>query len=172
MPPGEHGQYERGQSHPRWRGGRYQDGQGYVLLLRPEHPRANGRNGYVLEHVLVAEKALDRHLIPPECIHHANGDPSDNSPENLVVCQDQAFHMLLHRRMRAKADCGHAEWRKCNYCCQYDDATNMKRRVRSGGTYSFHHRKCHIEWQRKRRALKRSAATGDGGRLTKEEDVL
>jgi hypothetical protein len=26
---------------------------------------------------------------------------SDNSGKNLVICQDQAYHLLLHRRMKS-----------------------------------------------------------------------
>lgn len=70
-------------------------------------------NGYVVirnkcEHVLVAEKVLGRNLKTSEHVHHVNGVRNDNRPRNLVICQDQKYHMLLHRRMRALKACGHA----------------------------------------------------------------
>lgn len=49
-------------------------------------------------HVLRAEKALGRPLPPEAVVHHADGSKGDKAP--LVICQDQAYHLLLHRRMR------------------------------------------------------------------------
>jgi DNA-directed RNA polymerase sigma subunit (sigma70/sigma32) len=31
-------------------------------------------------------------------VHHVNGDRSDNRPANLVICEDQSYHQLLHQR--------------------------------------------------------------------------
>ena len=31
-------------------------------------------------------------------IHHVDEDPTNNSNANLVVCQDQSYHILLHFR--------------------------------------------------------------------------
>lgn len=78
-----------------WHGGSFLHERGYVRV----HV---GNNQYKMEHVLLAEKALGR-LLPPEVIvHHVNGDPGDNkTPWNLVVCPDQAYHLLLHQRARA-----------------------------------------------------------------------
>ncbi len=59
----------------------------------------NGKNVY--EHIHLAERALGRKLPYKAVVHHMNGDPSDNfTPFNLVICQDQAYHLLLHRRAR------------------------------------------------------------------------
>jgi hypothetical protein len=33
--------------------------------------------------------------------------------------------MLLHQRMRALAACGHADWRSCALCGEYDDLANL-----------------------------------------------
>lgn len=52
------------------------------------------------QHVLVAEKALGKPLPKGAVVHHVNGKPWDNRPENLVVCPNQAYHALLHARMR------------------------------------------------------------------------
>lgn len=78
-----------------WHGGRYRHEQGYIRV----HV---GNNEYRMEHVLKAEKALGKPLPAGSVVHHMNGDPSDNdTPFNLVVCPDQDYHLLLHRRAQS-----------------------------------------------------------------------
>lgn len=74
---------------------------------------------FTREHVLVAERALGHRLPPAAQVHHVNGDPSDNRSRNLVICQDLAYHKLLHRRLRALRACGHADWLTCWDCKAY-----------------------------------------------------
>ncbi len=69
--------------------------KGYVSVYRPQHPRAT-TTGYVLEHVLVAETTLGRHLEPGEVVHHVNEVKSDNRAENLIVFPDQSSHSKYH----------------------------------------------------------------------------
>jgi hypothetical protein len=97
---------------------------GYMTVYLPDHPRAHG-NGYVLEHLLVAEKALGRPIPPEHPVHHHNGDGMDNTPGNLVLCQDQAYHMLLHQRMRALKACGNPGWLHCSLCGEYGPPETM-----------------------------------------------
>lgn len=71
------------ESSPSWKGGRIvQDG--YVLVYRPEHPRAK-KNGYVREHTVIMEESIDRYLIKGEEVHHINGVKDDNRLENLEL---------------------------------------------------------------------------------------
>ncbi len=78
-----------GSNSPRWRGGKTTDAKGYVRIKSPGHPRARlypgAAGNYVLEHILVMESVLGRHLAPGETIHHRNGVRSDNRPENLEL---------------------------------------------------------------------------------------
>jgi len=53
-----------------------------------------------MKHVLVAEKALGKSLPKGAVVHHVDLDKKNNKPSNLVICPDQAYHLLLHKRMR------------------------------------------------------------------------
>jgi hypothetical protein len=63
--------------------------------------RQTNRGRRVFLHVQRAEKALGKLLPPGAIVHHADGSRRDDAP--LVICQDQAYHMQLHARMRIQA---------------------------------------------------------------------
>jgi len=96
-----------GLNHPRWKGGRKNiNGRStqYSMILLPEHPRNKGR--YVYEHILIAEKALGKYLPEGAVVHHIDENGLNNSPNNLVICQDGNYHKLLHQRMRRRSQNG------------------------------------------------------------------
>lgn len=76
--------FQNPENHPNWKGGKRINHNGYVEILQPDHPRARG-NGYVFEHILVAEKKLGRPINLNEDVHHINRIKTDNSPENITV---------------------------------------------------------------------------------------
>ncbi len=114
------------EKNPAWKGGIIHI-RGYKLILKPEHPRAHA-TGYVYEHILIVEKILGKFLPASAAVHHVNGIKDDNRNENLVVCENRGYHLFLHMRDRAKKACGHAGWKKCQYCGEYDDPKNMAKR--------------------------------------------
>lgn len=117
---------------------------GYVMIRLPIHPKAC--NSYVQEHVLVAESVLGKFLPNEAVVHHVNEDKLDNRPENLVICENNGFHLTLHRRMRALKACGNPDWRKCPYCKTWDDPKNLV--VRGKGEDTVCHKSCLTAWSK------------------------
>lgn len=71
-------------------------GRDRPAVLRPGHPGANS-NGYILESRAVMEDMIGRLLEQGEHVHHRNGNPSDNRPENLELLSPAA-HLQRHGR--------------------------------------------------------------------------
>lgn len=89
--PKDHWKGKHGPGTAHWKGGRHIAWNGYIRVLKRDHPRA-GSNGYVWEHILVMEEKLGRPLKyygkgdqRNETVHHINGIKTDNRPENLDV---------------------------------------------------------------------------------------
>ena len=79
--------------------------------------RNNGITYKKYEHVAVAEAALGRTLPPGAEVHHVDGDPTNNAPSNLVICQDHKYHSLLHARAnQVSRGAVIGETKYCSYC--------------------------------------------------------
>ena len=81
-----------GEKNPMWKGGMSVDKQGYILVKADGHPHAN-RHGYVRLHRLVMEAMLGRYLLPEEVVHHKDGDPQNNDPDNLELFDHNGSHL-------------------------------------------------------------------------------
>lgn len=80
-------------------GNTFIDQWGYVMVRTGDKNRINP---YVPQHILAAEKAIDRRLERGEVVHHINGIKSDNRPENLLVLTRKE-HRKLHAQLEALA---------------------------------------------------------------------
>jgi len=99
----------------------------YLTRFRPGHysrtktPKRYRWDGEARAHRVRAERALGKPLPRGVQVHHAKGI-HDN--DHLVICQDAAYHKLLHARMRIVAAGGNPNTEKiCGKCRQVKPRT-------------------------------------------------
>lgn len=85
----------RREQHASWKGGRYIDNEGYVMVLISSETSKQGWAKYQKEHVLVMEQYLLRKLRKGEVVHHIDGDRQNNDVSNLFLT-DPPGHRLAH----------------------------------------------------------------------------
>jgi HNH endonuclease len=110
--------------------------------------------GYVIDggqyvHRRIAEAVVGRRLSRRVCVHHFDGNKSNNAHTNLVICPHAGYHHLLevHRRVQlAGGDC----WtqRLCIVCVQPKVFADFERNTKRGGKVC---RACAAAYQRHRR---------------------
>ena len=71
---------------------------GYMLAYAPKHPNAH-KDGYVMLHTVIMERAIGRYLKENEVVHHINHDKKDNRIENLLLMEKHE-HMSMHMKER------------------------------------------------------------------------
>jgi hypothetical protein len=71
---------------------------GYIAIYFPDHPKSSA-DGYIMEHILVLESLIGRHLKDNECVHHINQNKQDNRKENLQL-MTKTEHMSYHSKKR------------------------------------------------------------------------
>lgn len=77
---------------------------GYIAIYFPDHPKSTA-DGYIMEHDLVMECLIGRHLNPEEVVHHINFKRDDNRKENLKLMtfkEHAAFHMKRRHEEKQK----------------------------------------------------------------------
>lgn len=71
---------------------------GYVAIYFPDHPKSN-KDGYIMEHDLIMECFIGRHLKKDEIVHHINHKRNDNRIENLKLMTKRE-HISMHVKER------------------------------------------------------------------------
>lgn len=138
-----------GPDHPRWKGGKRFHRSGYIHV-------SLGGNRRKAEHVLIAEKALGKPLPAGAIVHHVNRNRGDNRNENLVICQDQTYHKLLHTRMDVRDAGGDPNTgRLCTRCRLVKEKLAFSRQAKGAGGLHTLCRPCasivFAEWKARRK---------------------
>jgi hypothetical protein len=110
---------------------------------------------HIFQHIVIVEKILGKKLPEGAVIHHINCNGLDNRNENLVVCQNQAYHNLLHTRMRAVCAGFPPYFLKCQHCKNFDDPKNMTSYPHGKNKHHVFHSSCGNEYKRNNRKLKK-----------------
>jgi endogenous inhibitor of DNA gyrase (YacG/DUF329 family) len=100
-------------------------------------------------HRVLAEKELGHPLPPGAVVHHKNGNKNGGE---LIICKNQAEHVLIHAQERAFKVTGDYNKKLCPYCHTYDDKENMVSYPSS--PERFVHRLCVKNAGKKRRESK------------------
>lgn len=139
---------------------------GYVHIYAPTHPRAH-HNGCVSEHILIAERVLGYPLPLKAVVHHVNEIRHENRNNNLVICENSAYHTHLHRRMKALKLGGSVHALQCLFCKKWDvlgsNGMVVHRRSTENGRFANpYHPLC-------RNAQRREKAIARTGKILSEE---
>ena len=140
-----------------WKGGLISNNKNRYLIYMPDHHRANS-GGYVMRYYLIVEKATKKPFPINAVVHHVDENSGNDNSNNLVVCENEGYHKLLHQRKRALKACGNPNYRKCWICQRYDDPKNLyiKQSFPKGGT--IYHKKCKSDKQKKEYQLKKEGS--------------
>jgi hypothetical protein len=90
---------------------------------------------YTICYRYIAEKVLGRKLKSTEVVHH-------HGHQQLVLCQDESYHKLLHIRTAAYKVTGDVNKRKCVFCKKYDSLANLTLRVSKEQSKLYYHEAC------------------------------
>lgn len=112
---------------------------------------------WVLEHVVIAERVLGRPLPAGAQVHHVDENRKNNAHGNLVICQDQKYHQLLHVRARVLRAGGNPNTDAiCSKCQQVKPLTEFSVRSDSGRGHQAACKPCAAIYWRDRAAQKKA----------------
>lgn len=109
-----------GPTHFNWKGGVHTTSDNRTMVRVFEELSFPYRAHYRI----LIENLLGRKLKSEECVHHVNGDITDNKLENLQV-MTRSEHMKEHARLRATR-----QWSQQHTCCCCCGSTEIKHKGR------------------------------------------
>lgn len=128
---------------------------GYRKLTTGKGIASVGRE--IASHRERAEKTLGKPLPLGAVVHHADGTKRDDAP--LVICQDNAYHHLLHFRMRVKSAGGDPNNDlMCSSCKRPKPKTDFQKNRAHRYGYNPNCRACESARHRAQKERKRGAA--------------
>jgi len=90
-------------------------------------------NPEIAAHRIAAENVLGKPLPLGVVVHHLDKNRKNDRNNNLVICENTKYHVLLHIRQRAKDAGFEPDWRKCSKCREYDHPDSLTfKKVLSG----------------------------------------
>jgi len=95
----------------------YIDYYGYRHFYAPDCSRKH-KDENAKEHFVVAERALGKPLPKKAQVHHFDENKKNNKNTNLIICENQAYHSLLHVRQRVAKAGGNPDTDKICYSCK------------------------------------------------------
>jgi len=131
--------------NPRNGSGHPYTGKSYKQMSVVGHPEAKRADGILYEHRYLATKVLGKCLPLKVEIHHFGGGRHRGQ---LVICEDKAYHRLLHRREKAFYSTGDPGKRKCVFCGDYDSTDNLVSYFsKNHPNGRFHHASCKTDYE-------------------------
>ena len=97
----------------------------------------------------IVTRILGRPLRSTEIVHHVNLNELDDRPDNYVVCENHAYHRLIHQRTYAYMWDGNASARRCWICKCYDRQDN----ITVSNAQAFH-RTCYQQYKKRQKMKK------------------
>ncbi len=107
-------------------------------------------------HTRVVERLIGKRLPANAVIHHFDEDRKNNNPSNLVVCENQDYHRLLHARKRVLNSGGNPKTEKvCSRCGLVKAKTEFHKSKRMDG-YRIYCKDCQSKIYREGRSNART----------------
>lgn len=135
--------------------------------MRTKYRKVTVDHGQRPEHIIIAERALGRALPSGVEVHHFDENGLNNANSNLVICENRAYHAVLHARQRVVAACGDPNiHRICMKCGIKPKSEFYRSRTRYEGLHQ-ECKSCVGDGQRQRvrgRTLKRYRRAPDYGK--------
>lgn len=105
------------------------------------------------KHTRVVERILGHRLPRQAVVHHLNENRDDNRPGNLIICENQAYHLLIHARARILRAGGKPSTDKiCSKCGAVKSKTDFHLASNKGDGYRCYCKSCQSLIYQERRA--------------------